>query len=561
MKNRESRGGVKDVDKVYFRGIVKREFYDSLQRILDEDITSLRRNYRPPIFHLISRTSHSNPLVRKSFLPYVREILLASTRNPKLLRSSSWVSFTLIANFPLNHLLDFKPLSNSLLGEKLKIFTSREVARFGFPTNSLSPTLEYELRRSWNSYDLLFVCATAKFHNVKGRLPFSSNSKSQKIRSKLRSIEGLLGNTYFKELLEIELQTEHIDRKEYRGTKVVPIDWRRGATHNSLWVHRTIEQAEILHENVVYSRGQFFFLDRSKAPSYGSVGNVWPGYIYQDSHEVMHSPACRTKTKPLLEAIFLGGIKNWMHFVIEDLPRIIKFDLMGIPNSAPLIISEDLGRQITQSIQTLTNRDLIIAKPFQAIEVTKLHFLEFANPLIATMSGNKEAASQLFESQILDHAKHKFAQVDAKQLTNSNRVLIRREKNLFRPLVNADKLQKILEEEYGFYTLYLGDKNLIEVIADIQNASVLVGEYGAGLANMIFIRNKSLVIEIRGGLEKNAGEYRALGKALGHKYEVVNGVNRKISKFGIARGPYKININKVLQILELHMSINDKDSR
>jgi capsular polysaccharide biosynthesis protein len=205
---------------------------------------------------------------------------------------------------------------------------------------------------------------------------------------------------------------------------------------------------------------------------------------------------------------------------------------------------------------------LIIAKPFEAIPVIKLHFLEFANPLIATMSGDEAAASQLFDSRVLDCAKQKFAQVNAKPLAISDKVLIRREKNLFRPLINGDKVQEVLEEKYGFHTVYLGDKNLSEVMGTFRNTSVVVGEYGAGLANMLFIKNGSLVIEIRGGLEKDADEYRALGKVLGHDYEIVHGVNRKISKFGVSRGPYTIDIEKVIEILESNfLAINDEPSR
>jgi hypothetical protein len=553
---------VKNVDKLFFRGIVKREFYDSLHSLLGVDFISLKRNRVPCILYLISSTDPLNPIVKKSILLYSRELLLAATRNPKLLFSRSWVPFTLTACFPMDGPTNLNLQLEPAEGAKVRVFSSREVARFGFPTNSLAPTLEYELKRSWDSYDALFVSASVKIQSMKGKLPFSSTSKPPKIRKKLKGIQRLLSNTYFRELLEIEISSVTMSHNEYRGTAVTPMGWKNSASYDSLWVHRIIEQAEVLHGNVVYSRGQFFFPDRMRVPTYGSVGNLWPGYIYKDSRQVLHSPACRTQKNPLTEAIFLGGTKNWMHFVIEDLPRIIKFDLMEIPVSVPVIISEGLGSQIHQSIQKLTSRDLIIAKPFEAIPVIKLHFLEFANPLIATMSGDEAAASQLFDSRVLDCAKQKFAQVDAKPLAISDKVLIRREKNLFRPLINGDKVQEVLEEKYGFHTVYLGDKNLSEVMGTFRNTSIVVGEYGAGLANMLFLKNGSLVIEIRGGLEKDADEYRALGKVLGHDYEIVHGVNRKISKFGVSRGPYTIDIEKVIEILESNfLAINDEPSR
>ena len=69
------------------------------------------------------------------------------------------------------------------------------------------------------------------------------------------------------------------------------------------------------------------------------------------------------------------------------------------------------------------------------------------------------------------------------------------------------------------------------------------------------------MVEIRGGLEKSAEEYRALGEALGHEYVVAHGVNGKISKFGVARGPYKIDIDKVMEILDSRLlTIRDNGS-
>ena len=553
LKFRDFQMQVKDIDQVFFRGIVKREFFDSLHSLLHVDFISVKRSKVPCILHFISSTDPLNPIVRKRFLPYCRELLLAATRNPKLLFSRSWVPFTLTACFPIHGPIDLNLRPEPAEGTIVKVYSSREVARFGFPTNSLAPTLEYELKRSWDSYDALFVSASVKFHNIKGKMPFFSTSKPSKTIKKIESMQQMLSNTHFKVLLEIEISEENTDYKDYRGAAVAPISWQASTSRNSLWVHRVINQAEILHGNVVYSRGQFFFPDGMRVPSYSSVGNLWPGYIYQDSRQMIHSPACRTEKSCIPEAIYMGGTKNWMHFVIEDLPRIIKFDLMNISSNIPVIISEDLGPQIYQSIQKLTNRELIIAKPFESIPVTTLHFLEFANPLVETMSGNQEAASQLFDSGVLDIAKQKFAQVEAKSSVISEKVLIRREKNLFRPLINADKLQRVLEREYGFETVYLGNKDLSEVMATFRGASVVVGEYGAGLANIIFIESMSLVVEIRGELEKDANEYRALGEALGHKYEVAHGAKRIISRFGLARGPYKIDIDRVTRILDLHL--------
>ena len=167
LKNRDLRMRVKDIDKVIFRGIVKREFYGSLHDLLSADLITLKRNRVPCIFNFISSTDPLNPIVKKRFLLYSRELLLAATRNPRLLFSRSWVSFTLTTGFPMHGSIDFSLRAESTECAKVRVFSSREVARFGFPTNSLASTLEYELKRSWDSYDVLFVSASVKFNNLK----------------------------------------------------------------------------------------------------------------------------------------------------------------------------------------------------------------------------------------------------------------------------------------------------------------------------------------------------------------------------------------------------------
>lgn len=71
---------------------------------------------------------------------------------------------------------------------------------------------------------------------------------------------------------------------------------------------------------------------------------------------------------------------------------------------------------------------------------------------------------------------------------------------------------------------------------------LVVGEFGAGLANMIFAKGPTTIIEIRGPLERDALEYRALSDACGFQHTVLIGKARKISKHGIARGPFKISV-------------------
>ena len=120
---------------------------------------------------------------------------------------------------------------------------------------------------------------------------------------------------------------------------------------------------------------------------------------------------------------------------------------------------------------------------------------------------------------------------------------------MFRPLVNMNRIARSLKRKMNFETTFLADKHLAQVLEVFSGVRVLVGEFGAGLGNLIFLSPNSHVVEIRGPLESNSREYEFLARTLGHRHSVLKGSRKLLSKHGFMRGPYRIKVSELLKLL------------
>jgi len=537
---------VQNTGVVIIKGIVKRKRFKEISNLYATFGMTLVKTRNFKVINLITYGKPETPMIKRSVYQVCRELVLTLIKNFVLNINPKWISFKLSVPYPIRS--SIKEIYLTKLDQQIgiKTYVSREVALFNFPTNSLDFTLEYVLKREINNYDLLFTKAIIKSFVSKHTIPVSYKLQNQiNTDSYLSDFVPDIKNSYLAPLI---LK----NNKKYPGIysgSMGTFDYEDNNLILNNWKLRSLPNAEVLHGTAIFSINKFYFQDNTKVPKFGGVYNYWPSYLYQDSIGFFHSAPCRKNLGTYEKAIFIGGIKNWMHFIIEDLPRIIKFDQMNFENNIPLIIQDNLGDKILESIKIISSRPIIQLSPFESVKISTLYYLELDNQLPDTMAGDKVSADRLFDREILFYAKHKFGILKQDSANHHKKILVRREKGLFRVLTNADKLQKKLEEKYGFSTIYLENMKLKSIIQCFQSADIVVGEYGAGLGNMIFMRSGSTLIEIRGPLETSHLEYEMLGKCLDLKYVTVSGTSATFSKFGIARGNFKIDIGMITSAL------------
>ena len=100
---------------------------------------------------------------------------------------------------------------------------------------------------------------------------------------------------------------------------------------------------------------------------------------------------------------------------------------------------------------------------------------------------------------------------------NTKRVYISRKNAPIRKLKNEDAIIPILKK-HGFTIVDFDILNIEEQLSYILNCEILVGMHGSGLSHMLWMKQKSKVLEIRTRNNSNDNCYFTLASDLGHDY-------------------------------------------
>lgn len=499
-----------DQRKVILTIVIKRKFLANLEFKLDGHIGVPHKMFRISSYSLFADIDNNTNLSGNLYQG-MRSIVVAFSRNPKMFIPFRFT--TLKVEFRVPDLPRIMELIATREGVQFPIFTMRRAASIGVRIPELDFSHEYEFRKNMNHYQA-----------------FVTHGCSQSENPSLRHM-----NTFYG--VNGEITNHEANLLTIIGSDSNPSNWRSVEGHER-WHYSDIHHAQVLHGRVIIANGDFFFTDSSRIPQF-RIDTEWPFLIRRNLQGKIETPRATSTLGTENEAIFIGGTNNFMHFVLEDLPRLILADKLGIKGDIPIILRCGLSTQILETISQVSNRQQIFVDTFEEIKVQRLHVFHFMNGLPEAMSGSQIAAENLIDTKLLIEARRRI--VNPVQIKSEGRILIIREKGLFRPLVNSNKIRRKLTRDFDFVSAKLGKSNFLDSKTLFQGAGLIIGEYGAGLANMILAKGPTTVIELRGPLEKSALEYQALSIACGFRHIVINGKSRKISRYGIARGPFKIS--------------------
>lgn len=538
--------------KIY--GVLDKKLINKIMEIEFKNMEIKIHRFKPPVFNIVPRSLDSNPGYLISKKRFVRALILILSKQPGTLFTKKWVSITLIINYTKSNEI-YKSLDFKELFPVNKVYISRSIARFGYEINALNLSHDYDLRRRIDDFEL--ILGWARLITVNYQIPFKSESCFEKISNSdnlLSEINDLISQSFFGSIYDLSQNkldqnisspiaiSGVLDRIEGESLKSI--------THNNRWNYKIIPHAKIFHGNLVLVNNNFYLLDPNRRSNWGTSANLIPGIIFQDYNKNWKTPAAAKGQFSFKEAILIGGTKNLMHSVLEDLPRLYLSDFLLLPKSVPIIVSNSLSSQMYELFKEISGRNLILMGDLTECSVEKLHFFEFDSPLPMIMQGKSGLSSDLVSKNIIQHISYLITKDSSAKNEKNTRILILREKGLFRPLINSKQIEKRLVNKYKFTPVYLADKTHLQVLDIFSNADIVVGEYGAALANCIYMRQNAKLIEIRGPNEANSKEYAILAKSLGIDHKTIQGKNMYISKFGIAIGPYVINMFRLSKLVE-----------
>ena len=94
---------------------------------------------------------------------------------------------------------------------------------------------------------------------------------------------------------------------------------------------------------------------------------------------------------------------------------------------------------------------------------------------------------------ILSQMKDRIAAESTGTLHCPDRIYVSRERAQHRKVVNEDSLRRLLEDRFGFTTLYMEDYSVSEQMALFSRAGTIVAVHGPSLTNVIGCRSSTLV--------------------------------------------------------------------
>jgi hypothetical protein len=171
---------------------------------------------------------------------------------------------------------------------------------------------------------------------------------------------------------------------------------------------------------------------------------------------------------------------SFFHFLIEDLPRYLQARSL---KKESITIAGSQSKYIVEILNTFTGGNYLFAEC-----ATKPEFVYISEKI----------TGQLFSSFDLDILKQNFSQYLIKS-ERQNIFISRKDISGTKHVTRGINLKNTIEEVFvnkGFKIVYFEEMSLFEQIALCQNANVIAGYHGAGLANIIWAERGTRIIEI-----------------------------------------------------------------
>ena len=279
------------------------------------------------------------------------------------------------------------------------------------------------------------------------------------------------------------------------------------------------------HEETRSIKSSYFF-DRKSIFIFNSIVISFRGLTYFKNYTFFGDKTLIERIKRIVKAYRDTNKKNtvllekgiwftdhkshvYFHWLFDSLQRAML--VVDKNKNLPLLVPEELFKKdyISQSLKFL-NLNYIVLKSNNIYKVKRLTLTSKT-----ALSGNyneKILASlvQLFKKNSKTTDSHSI-------IKNTENLFIYRNRSVGRDIYNFDELQKILFK-YDYSLIKFEDYSYSEKIQILGQCKNLVGMFGSGLSNMIFLNEGSNLIEIRHKNDSKNNAFFSLASALNLNY-------------------------------------------
>ena len=223
--------------------------------------------------------------------------------------------------------------------------------------------------------------------------------------------------------------------------------------------------------------------------------------------------------KILMLAQGASGYSNYCHWFLDIIPRIKLFTIVNKKNIDYIYLNKPNNFQ-RESLKVLGLNKIkfIDSKKFNHVFSKKLFICSHPNYKHGTIVN----AHSKIPVWIIKYIKNTFVHLCRKKYKRKIKIFIDRSDSKYNhcKLINNRSIINYLKRR-GFEIIKLSDLKLKEQIEKFFNAKIIIGPHGAGLANLIFCKKLTKVIEIRPANHPNK-VYERISKINNLSYKLIS---------------------------------------
>lgn len=208
---------------------------------------------------------------------------------------------------------------------------------------------------------------------------------------------------------------------------------------------------------------------------------------------------------------------GYFHWIADFLPKL--YLLQDDLENYSIVLPKKLQKFQQDSLSLFSFKERISLESWETIFCRKLEVLPWS-----WQSGFFPAELYLPFSEWWVSIASKM--VDQNFLPSCERVFINRQSAARRRISNFEEIEPVLDE-YGITIIDPYSLSIFEQIFLLSNAKLLIGAHGAGLVNMLFMKQGQTVIEIRNSYPEGNNTYERLAMLKEHSYYPVIGESDK----------------------------------
>jgi capsular polysaccharide biosynthesis protein len=285
-----------------------------------------------------------------------------------------------------------------------------------------------------------------------------------------------------------------------------PLPINLKTSDRSLFEHESIKIIkpcfEIFCNNaLITKKGHVFCNNRLLLESNSGEDNYFTQLYWNFELEVVPNNS-------IICCLFTAWSENYYHWFCDVLPKFMYLKQKGTLYNYVYYFPDFLNKSFIIETLQLLNVSYAFFDYSKLLFAKRLYFIS----LTADIGSYRPSFQQLTQSFFIE--KLCFNQL---QNLSNKKVFISRKKALCRKIVNENEIESILLA-LGFECYVLEDMSFVQQVQLMHQTKILIANHGAGLTNMLFLNEASIVLELRQENDALNNCYFSLAAALQYKY-------------------------------------------